>query len=185
MNKNLSLIIWLIVLILTTANLVLFFNKPKEIVSTPEQKIDTTSEQNFGGANFFMNNVSQCPNNVSVPEQFSCLYKLADATEKETDTLATKLVSQAPIRLQEMKDKKIGPVPFVYGGEDFLLALPAQVKKAQQARNDYIDGVCNLTSMTIYGGSGMDLEQNACKYYFTNEYLQILKSLEGGLTVIE
>lgn len=142
-------------------------------------------EQNFGGANFFMDNVSQCPDNVSVPEQFDCLYELADVTEKEADALANKLISQAPIRLEEITTKNIGPVSFVYGGSSFLTDLPIQVKRAQKVRDEYIKSVCNLTSMTIYGGSGMDLEQNACRYYFINEYLQILKSLEGGLTAVE
>ena len=38
--------------------------------------------------------------------------------------------------------------------------------------------------MKIYGGSGVDLEIEACKYHFTNEYLQT-KKIEGGLNVEE
>jgi hypothetical protein len=177
MNKKITYIIWFILLVITIGSLFFALNNTKEVT--------ITQKQSFGGVNFFMNNVSQCPNTVSVSEQFSCLYKLAEATEKEADTLAQKLITQAPIRLEEITTKNTGPVSFVYGGEDFLKALPVQVKRAQQVKDEYISSVCGLTSMTIYGGSGMDLEQNACKYYFINEYLQIFKSLEGGLTVIE
>ena len=173
MNKKMTYIIWFTLFVITFCSLFFVFNK---------QKVVITSNQIFGGTNFFMNNVSQCPKNVSVSEQFSCLYILANATEKEADTLAKKIISQSPVRLEEINKKNIGTVPFVYGGTDFLTALPIQVKKAQQVKDEYINSICNLTSMTIYGGSGMDLEQNACKYYFTSQYLQILKSLEGGLT---
>jgi len=162
-------------------------DKIVEDIKCPEPKDLTKTEEvsKFGGVNFFMNNVSQCPSNTSTSDRFGCLYKLAEATEKEASTLAEKLISQAPIHLEEIKTEKTGPVPFVYGGADFLTTLPVQVSKAQQVKDEYIRSVCNLTSMTIYGGSGMDLEQNACKYYFNNEYLQILRSLEEGLTVIE
>lgn len=177
MNKAITYFIWIALLTISAGSLFFLYDKPKNVVVAPEQV--------FGGANFFMDNISQCPNNVSVSEQFSCLYNLADATDKEANILAEKLISQAPIRLAEITIKKTGPVSFVYGGSDFLINLPVQVKRAQQAKDEYIKSVCNLTSMTIYGGSGMDLEQNACKYYFTNEYLQILKSLEGGLTTTE
>ncbi len=177
MNKNVIYLICAVLLVVTICSLFFAYNNSKNVAVVPKQ--------NFGGANFFMNNVSQCPDNVSVPDQFSCLYELADATDKEANTLAEKLISQAPIRLEEITIKKTGPVSFVYGGSGFLTDLPVQVKRAQQAKDEYIKSVCNLTSMTIYAGSGMDLEQNACRYYFTNEYLQILKSLEGGLTVEE
>jgi hypothetical protein len=177
MNKKLTYSIWVILTVITICSLFFAYNSSKKVVVVPKQ--------NFGGANFFMDNISQCPDNVSVPDQFSCLYELAEATDKEVNTLAEKLISQAPIRLEEITAKKTGPVSFVYGGSGFLTDLPVQVKRAQQAKDEYIKSVCNLTSMTIYGGSGMDLEQNSCRYYFTNEYLQILKSLEGGLTVVE
>lgn len=171
---KITYIIWVILIVITIGSLFFVYNNSKNVIILPKQ--------NFGGPNFFMDNVSQCPDNVSVPEQFSCLNKLADVTNKEADALADKLISQAPIRLEEIADKKIGPVSFVYGGSNFLTDLPVRVKRAQQIKDEYINSICNLTSMTIYGGSGMDLEQNACRYYFTNEYLQILKSLEAGLT---
>ncbi len=169
MNKKISIIIWLIVLILTIINLVIMFDKPKNEITLKQSKL-------------FMDKVTQCPNDINTSDRFICLFNLAEATVKETNALAEKLISQAPIRLKEIETSKTGPASFVYGGEDFLNALPEQVKKAQKAKDQYINSICNLTSMTIFGGSGMDLEQNACSYYFTNEYLQILKGLEGGLT---
>ncbi len=172
MNKKLSLILWLIVLVLTIINLVIMFDKPKQEV-IPEQ------------IELFMDKVIRCPDDINTSDRFVCLFNLAESTNKEANALAEKLISQAPIRLKEIKTSKTGPASFVYGGEDFLTALPEQVKKAQQVKDQYINSLCNLTSMTIFGGSGMDLEKNACSYYFTNEYLQILKSLEGGLTVVE
>lgn len=129
-----------------------------------------------------MDNIPECPNNESTSDRYSCISKLSEATNEEADTLSEKLISQSPIRLEEINSTQTGPVPFVYGGSDFLTLLPIQVSKVQQTKDDYIKSICNLTSMTMFGGSGMDLEQNACNYYFTNEYLQILKSLEGGLT---
>ena len=177
MNKTITLTTRALLLVIIIYSLFLAFNKPEEVVKTPEL--------NFGGPNYFMNSISQCSNTVSVSEQFSCIYKLAEETRMEADTMAQKLISQASIRFNEIVIRNTGPAPFVYGGSDFLKDLPEQVKKAQVAKDEYINSVCNLTSMTIYGGSGMDLEQNACRYYFTNEYLQILKSLESGLTVIE
>jgi hypothetical protein len=176
MNKKTTYIIWFILLATTISSLYLVLSKPNDVVITPEQ--------NFGGVNYFMKKISQCPNNVSVSDQFGCLHKLAEATTKEADELAEKLISQSPIRLKEItEDITKGPETFAYGGADFLTVLPIQVKKAQEVKDQYIGSVCNLTSMTIFGGSEMDLEQNACNYYYTNEYLQILKSLEPGLNI--
>lgn len=173
MDKKLSLIIWMAVLILTIVNLVFIFNKNEIKVVTIEE------------SNLFMDKVAQCPSDINTSDRFVCLSRLARATDDEANALAEKLISQSPIRLEEINTTEIGPFAFVYGGSDFLTVLPIQVKKAQLAKDEYIESICNLTSMTIFGGSGMDLEQNACKYHFTNEYLQILRSLEGGLTAVE
>lgn len=170
MNRNLSFIIWTLVLVLTIVNLVLVFSKSKETAIIPEENI------------LFMDRVTQCPSDTNTSDRFVCLYNLADAIKKETNTLAEKLISQATTRLQEIKINDDGPAPFEYGGEDFLTALPIQIEKAQKNKDEYINSVCNLSSMSsIFGGSGMDLEQEACRYYFTNEYLQILKNFKINL----
>lgn len=186
-NKKITYITWVVLLTITVGSLFFAFNDSENmnVIHQPENIIETKEIPGFDDANFFMNNVSQCQNTASVSEQFFCLYQLAEVTEKEANILAEKLISQASIRLEEINTEKIGPVSFVYGGADFLTALPVQVSKAQQVKDEYIKSICNLTSMTIFGGSGMDLEQNACKYYFNNEYIQILKSLERGLIVVE
>ena len=131
-----------------------------------------------------MDDISMCPD-INTSDRYVCLHNLTEATNKEADVLADKLITQAPIRLREIITTQTGPVSFVYGGKDFLTDLPIQVEKAQKAKDEYINSICNLDSMKIYGGSGMDLEIEACKYHFTNEYFQILKKLEGGLITVE
>jgi len=172
MNKKITYLIWIILLIITISSLFFAYNHYQNIAIVPEK------------SNMFMDDISQCPD-TNTSDRYVCLHNLAETTNKEADALVDKLITQAPIRLKEITKTQTGPVSFVYGGRDFLTDLPIQVEKAQKAKDDYINSVCNLNSMKIYGGSGVDLEIEACKYHFTNEYLQILKKLEGGLNVEE
>ncbi len=174
MNKKITLTIWSILLLITAFSLFFAYNHSKSSV--------VTTEQNLSSSNLFMDNVSQCPDDTNTSDRFACIYNLSDITTKEADALANKLITQAPIRLKEITSTSTGPVSFVYGGSEFLKNLPDGVKKAQKLKNDYIDTVCSLAEMKIFGGSGMDLEKEACIYHFTQEYLQILKNLEAGLT---
>ncbi len=171
MSKKATCSVWAILLVITISSLYLAFNNPQNI--------------EIAGANeaLFMNQVPQCPDDTNISDRFVCLSNLADATNKETDVLANKLITQAPVRLKEITSTNTGPASFEYSGKDFLTDLPIQVGKAQKVKDDYINNVCNLASMKIYKGSGMDLEQNACRYYFTEKYLRILKSLESSLKV--
>ncbi len=167
--KRETYLIWIILLMITVGNLFFTYKHSQNIAIAPEK------------SNMFMDDISQCPD-TNTSDMYVCLYNLAETINKEADTLANKLITQAPIRLKEIITTQKGPASFVYGGKDFLTDLPIQVEKAQKAKDDYINSVCNLNSMKIYGGSGVDLEIEACKYHFTNEYLQILKNLENGLT---
>lgn len=129
----------------------------------------------------FMDMALECPDNTSVSDRYVCLYELAEKTETEATVLAQKLIIEAPIRLQEIKTTNTGPASFEYGGEDFLENLPVLVKNTEKAKGDYIQNICGLAQMNIFGGSGMDLEGEACRFHFTNQYLQILKKLEAGV----
>jgi hypothetical protein len=178
MSKKFTYLIWIVLLSITIFSLFFAYEHSKYIAVAPEQDSGDSTLYLWMG-------VSQCPDDADTSDMFACLYNFADATSKEANALANKLITQAPIRLKEITSTNTGPVSFVYGGSDFLTDLPIQVEKAQKAKDEFINSVCNLASMKIYGGSGMDLEQTACKYHFTEEYLQILKSLEGGLTAKE
>ena len=171
MNKKITYSVWIVLLLITAFSL--FFSYYR------------LSKQNLSDNDSFMDTVYQCPDDTSTSDRFVCLSNLADKTTKEADALADKLITQAPIRLNEISKNDTGPISFVYGGKDFLINLPIQVKKAREVKDEYINSICNLASMKIYGGSGMDLEQNACKYLFTEDYLQVLKNLEAGLNVKE
>ena len=181
MSKKFTYSIWIVLLLITIFSLFFAYEHSKYIAVTPEQNSSVSTST----STLFLDSVSQCPDDTDTSDEYVCLSNLADATTKEADILANKLITQAPIRLKEITSTNNGPVSFVYGGSDFLTDLPTQVKNAQKTKDQYINSICNLASMEIYGGSGMDLEQSACQYHFTEEYLQILKSLEGGLTATE
>ena len=181
MSKKMTYLIWTVLLLITIFSLFFAYEHSKLIAVAPEQNSSISTST----STLFLDNISQCPDDTDTSDEYVCLYNLADATSKEANALANKLITQAPIRLKEITSTNTGPVSFVYGGSDFLTDLPTQVKKAQTVKDEFINSVCNLASMKIYGGSGMDLEQVACQYHFTEEYLQILKNLEGGLTAKE
>ncbi len=177
MNKKITFLIWVVLLSVTVISIFFAFQSSKKIV--------VMSEPDFTESTPFMNTMSQCPSDINVSDRFVCISKLAETTDMEADTLANKLITQAPVRLKEITSKNVGPAPFEYGGEDFLKALPEVVGEAQKRKNEYIVSVCNLAQMNIFGGSGMDLEAEACRYYYTEQYLKILKNLEGGLNKSE
>src|SRR3989338_6958192 len=102
------------------------------------------------------------PTNTS--DDYVCIYKLSHDTLDKADALAQKLI--------EAKQKS--PDQFV----EFYQDLPAQVRSTQKARDAYFDGICELDAMIIYGGSGMGLEREACRYYYADQYLKVLQKLE-------
>lgn len=163
----------IIVLIMITGLLIFVVSSLKN--NTSEEVLETSSSTPF------MDLALLCPQDTNTSDRYSCLAKLADKTDAEAKVLANKLISQAPIRLKEINTTNTGPVVFEYGGSDFLENLPILVKKTEKFKDDYITNICNLAAMNIYGGSGMDLEFQACRYFFINKYLEILKRLEAGV----
>jgi hypothetical protein len=174
MNKKITYLIWF--LLLSIAMIAVYF------ALHHSEKMITVSEPDFSASTPFLNTVYQCPDNTDTSDRFVCISNLADTTVAQANTLANKLITQSSVRLKEITSTKTGPVSFVYGGEDFLKSLPEAVGEAQKTNDQYITSVCNLAEMNIFGGGGMDLEKEACRYYYTDQYLKILKNLEGGLT---
>ncbi len=173
MNKKTTYLIWL-VLASTTVIAVYFALHHFE-------KMMTVPEPDFSVSTPFLNTVYQCPDNTDTSDRFVCISNLANTTVAQADALANKLITQAPVRLKEITSTNTGPVSFVYGGKDFLTSLPVVVGEAQKTRDQYTTSICNLAEMNIFGGSGMDLEREACRYYYVNQYLQVLKNLARAL----
>ena len=107
-----------------------------------------------------------CPP-TDTSDDYVCIYKLSHATLEKADTLAQKLIGA----------KQKNPGQFTA----FYEELPAKVRSAQKARDTYFDGICELDEMIIYGGSGMGLEREACRYYYAKQYLNVLQKLESQL----
>ncbi len=102
------------------------------------------------------------PTNTS--DDYVCIYKLSHDTLDKADVLAQKLTQSIPV----------SPDQFA----DFYKELPINIKSAQKARDAYFDAICDLDMMAIYGGSGMDLEREACRYYYAKQYLNVLQKME-------
>ena len=110
----------------------------------------------------------QCPPNVSVPDEYTCIYNLTYSTLDEADTLANKLVKTSP---SSDGERMAG----------FYDSLHKSVQSAQKAKDAYFDSVCEADSMLIYGGTGVLSEQRSCMYYYAKQYLDILKGVKRSL----
>ena len=110
----------------------------------------------------------QCPN-VDTSDDYVCIYKLSHSTLAEADALAQKLFLASPVKNTEQ-----------FAG--YYDDLHTRVQSAQKTRDGYFNSICNLDEMLVYGGSGMDLEREACRYYYAQQYLGLLKSLEKNVT---
>ena len=112
--------------------------------------------------------------NTDIADATACIWGYASSTEREADMLAKALVAgdlghpEAPV-----------PGYSVFGGTDFVSDLSIGVRQAGQTQQGSIAALCKLDSMTLYGGSGIELEQGACVYYYDKLYLDTLKSLEA------
>lgn len=110
-----------------------------------------------------------CPPNVSVPEEYACIYKLSHSTLDEADTLANKLIQALPTK-STLQD------------QSFYDELHNGVRSAQKARDSYFDGVCDTDMLLLDGGTGATSEREACRYYYVLKYLNTLKSLDQFTT---
>jgi hypothetical protein len=157
-----------------------FYSKSMVVVGIPNEEV-VANEPRVESSTPYQDQMDRCPYDVSVGDRFICISNFAERTTVEADALAHKLITQAPVRLKEITTQNDGPMSWEYGGPDFLEHLPGIVKVAQKAKDQYINSVCTLASMKIFGSTGMDVEEEACRYYFTEQYLEVLKGLEGGL----
>jgi len=143
----------------------------------------TRQEPTFSAPTPYLGGVVwQCPDSTNVSDRFTCIANLASTTLAMADTVADKIIAQSPKRLRELVLEKGTPMSWKYGGEEFLKNIPKVVLLTQETRDKYFNGVCELDSMIIFGSSGMDLEREACRYYYARQYLTVLQRLEGGLT---
>jgi len=105
---------------------------------------------------------------TNTADDYVCIYKLSHSKLTEADTLANRLLQTTQERsgVQMM---------------GYYEALHTRAQAAQKARDEYFTGLCELAEMTIYGGSGADLEREACMYYYTLQYIDLLKKLERNV----
>jgi hypothetical protein len=164
-----------------------FLRKEAPIAELPHRTQKEVMKPDFSTATPFLSLMEQskCSSeNLSVSDQYRCIAAITKNTLNEIDVLADKLISTSLKRSLETKTAKNSPMPWEFGGKDFLDELPVNVKSAQSARDAYLDSICVLDAMKIYGGSGTDLEVESCKYYYAQQYLKIIKSLESWLTTV-
>jgi len=146
-------------------------------VSLPENVI-VPGEINFDEAEpFIAVTYDACPPK-NVPEEQNCVVELAETTITKADDLANKLIALAPKRIEQINSGEL-PVQRWENGD--LVGLPAKIKAAQEARDGYFNKVCELDTEKIYGGTGMIIEFNACRYYYAKQYLEILKGIDRGI----
>lgn len=105
----------------------------------------------------------ECPE-TNTAENQACITELADATIADADILANKLLQATP---------NMNRLDVEYYGD-----IRAYVRAVQKTKDSYMDAFCGLDTMLIYGGSGMQMEMEACRYYHTLQYLNLLKNLE-------
>ncbi len=114
--------------------------------------------------------------NTDTADATACIWSYASSTADKAET-----------RTQEAILGNRGQVSLpsgypIFGGSDFAKDLAIGVQRAERTRQGYIDTLCKLDAMNLYGGSAIELEVGACEYYNEVLYLDVLKSLEGRLT---
>jgi len=160
-NKILYILIG--VILATTAGLVFFYQKSPATADVVQQVPDFSSRTPYLALTY-----GQCPPNVSVPDEYACIYNLAYSTLDEADTLANKLLYTSSATNGE---QMVG----------FYDSLHKSVQSAQKARDAYFDALCEADSVLVYGGTGILSEQRACQYYYASQYLNTLRSLQRSL----
>lgn len=173
MSKKVTYLVW--VALLSVAVTCLFFARYSL------KNVVIVAGLDFQASTPFTDTISICPPDTSVGDRFICISRLLEKTVTEVDALENKIMLQAPIRLREVTSKNNGPMSWEYGGENFLRSLPEAISEPQKSKSQYINSVCGLAGMNIFGSTGMDIERDACKYYYTEQYLKVLKNIEGGL----
>lgn len=103
--------------------------------------------------------MEECPE-TNVPDWQNCSQKLAESTMATADSLASSLS---------------------YSHSLIPLAAIKAIKNVRDVQDKYIESICNLDGLKIYGSSGGALEFGACKFYFADQYLKLLRGLEKNL----
>lgn len=116
----------------------------------------------------------RCPN-VDTADDYICIAKLAETTLADADSIAQKIINTTP------DNTKFAPWGYAGSASEFMGELSKSVIDAQRSRDAYFDSICNLDMMFIYGGSGMNLEREACRYYYAQQYLNIMEKMQSGL----
>ena len=141
--------------------------------TTPAQTPNLSAPPSLPQPSLYLNRVPKSCQDTDTADATQCIEDYATSTTAQANTLAQRLVLAAPERAKQASSTPDFPIYFSYGGTDFLADLPIGVQKAQQVKGSYIDTLCKLDSMNLYW---------ACVYYNEQQYLGVLKSLEGGLT---
>lgn len=119
--------------------------------------------------------IEDCPDSLTVSDQYACLHALVITMETEARELENSLISLAQRGIDDTSSERMSWEP---GGEIFLSMLPERVNAARSSVQGYIQSYCDLDQMKLQGGSGMDLEREACRMFLIKNYIELLRSLE-------
>src|SRR3989344_6947658 len=102
----------------------------------------------------------------NTPSDYACVAGLAGIVINEADELSAKLLKTSP----EVNN------PYMHEG--YYDNLHEYLQLVQSNKDAYLNSFCELDGMTLYGGTGIMGEIASCHYYFANQYLNLLKSIE-------
>ena len=107
----------------------------------------------------------------NTPGDYACVAGLAGIVINEADELSEKL----------LKTSAETDNPYMHEG--YYENLHEYLQLVQNNKDAYLDSFCELDGMTLYGGTGIMGEIASCHYYFANQYLNLLKSIEGDVSL--
>ncbi|HOI97678.1 MAG TPA: hypothetical protein PLA19_04205 [Candidatus Pacearchaeota archaeon] len=178
-NIKIKLLYLLLIAILCAGAYLVGLNahRPKA-AETIERKTQISNEPDFDSREPFISlTYNDCPQ-TNVPDEQNCVVDLAENTIVEADKLADKLIALGSKRIEQL-DSGVKPMQdWEYGD---LVGMADSIRAAQEARDNYFDSVCGLDVTKIYGGTGMGIEFNACRYYYGKQYLKILEGIDKGI----
>lgn len=102
---------------------------------------------------------------ANTPDTQTCAHNLAELTIRESNILANKIIKTSTEDSSELS---------IY----YNKYLREAIESTQKTRDGYINDFCKLDSLLSYGGTVMTTEAEACRYYYINQYLSLLKELD-------
>lgn len=105
----------------------------------------------------------------NIPDDYGCIYGLAESTLAEANMLAEELLKTSP----EADN------PYMHEG--YYESLHKYIQLVQKNGDDFVNAFCELDGMLVYGGSGMMSEIASCRYFYAKQYLDILKVIEQDI----